>query len=50
MCRKNFKKNKYLKNIDIFDVIIDDGSHYLSDILYNFKTFFLVKKGWILYS
>ena len=30
----------------MFDVIIDDGSHYLSDILFSLKTFFkLVNKG-----
>ncbi len=44
--QKSLKRIKYLKNIDMFDVIIDDGSHNLSDILYNFKTFFnLVKRG-----
>lgn len=41
--------NKIILNneIEFFDVIIDDGSHYLSDILLSLKTFFkyLKKKG-----
>ena len=33
---------------NFFDIIIDDGSHYLSDILFSLKTFFkYVKKGGI---
>ena len=44
--QKNLKKIKDLTKLDTFDIIIDDGSHNLSDILNNLKTFFkLVKKG-----
>ena len=42
------KFNEYLtdKEINYFDIIIDDGSHIYSDILSNFKNFFLkVKSG-----
>ena len=45
------KLKKILEKINVdekspfFDVIIDDGSHYLSDILFSLKTFFqLLKK------
>jgi len=35
-------------NSNFFDVIIDDGSHYLSDILFSLKTLFkYIKKGGI---
>ena len=39
--------NSISKDQEIFDIIIDDGSHYLSDILYTFKTLFktLKRKG-----
>ena len=49
---KRSKVEKILKNIsegsnsNFFDVIIDDGSHYLSDILFGLKIFFkYLKKG-----
>tara|TARA_B100000035_G_scaffold113198_1_gene96069 strand:- start:153 stop:896 length:744 start_codon:yes stop_codon:yes gene_type:complete len=43
---KILKKIKYETNSNFFDIIIDDGSHYLSDILFSFKTLFkYVKKG-----
>ena len=49
---KRSKVEKILKNINegsnsnFFDVIIDDGSHYLSDILFSLKIFFKhLKKG-----
>ena len=44
--KKILKKIKYETNSNFFDIIIDDGSHYLSDILFSFKTLFkYVKKG-----
>ena len=50
---KNSKKIKKIilkinskTNSSFFDVIIDDGSHYLSDILYSLKTLFkYIEKG-----
>jgi len=43
---KALKKIKSLSKVEMFDVIVDDGSHYLSDILFSLKTFFkLVNKG-----
>ncbi len=38
--KKVLKKIFYEKKINEFDIIIDDGSHNLSDILFGFKTFF----------
>ncbi len=40
-------KIKYEEKLEYFDLIIDDGSHNLSDILFTFKTLFkhLAKKG-----
>jgi len=44
--KKILEKIKYETNSNFFDIIIDDGSHYLSDILFSFKTLFkYVKKG-----
>ena len=54
----DINNKKSLKNIfeilkikesqKFFDIIIDDGSHYLSDILFSFKTFFqYIKKNGI---
>ncbi len=47
MVEKFLKKNHIQKNEQFFDIIIDDGSHKLSDILFTFKTFFkyLKKSG-----
>ena len=46
--KKVLKKISLESNSDFFDIIIDDGSHYLSDILFSLKTFFrYVKKGGI---
>ncbi len=44
---KTLKKINVEKNFDFFDVIIDDGSHYLSDILFSLNTLFkyLKKNG-----
>ena len=44
---ETFKKINIKKNDNFFDLIIDDGSHYLSDILFSLKNFFkyLKKKG-----
>ena len=41
------KKIYHKKNFNFFDIIIDDGSHYLSDILFGLKNIFkyLNKKG-----
>ena len=45
--KKILKKIFLEQKINHFDIIIDDGSHYLSDILISFKYFFkyLKKKG-----
>ena len=45
--KKILKKINTRTETQFFDIIIDDGSHYLSDILFSFKTFFkfLKKKG-----
>ena len=41
-------KTNLNKKVENFDLIIDDGSHYLSDILFSLKTFFKhLKKGGI---
>ena len=46
--KKALKKINLESNLDFFDIIIDDGSHYLSDILFSLKTLFrYVKKGGI---
>ena len=46
--KKILEKIKLDSNSNFFDVIIDDGSHYLSDILFSLKTLFkYVKKGGI---
>jgi len=46
--KKVLKKINLESNSDFFDIIIDDGSHYLSDILFSLKTLFrYVKKGGI---
>ena len=37
---KIFKRLNISRNSNLFDVIIDDGSHYLSDILVTFKNLF----------
>jgi predicted O-methyltransferase YrrM len=44
---KILNKIKIDNNLEFFDIIIDDGSHYLSDILISIKTFFkyLKKNG-----
>ena len=44
---KTFKKIGLDREIEFFDLIIDDGSHYLSDILFSLKFFFkyLKKNG-----
>ncbi len=43
---KNFEKLLINKKSETFDIIIDDASHIYSDILINFKNFFLkVKPG-----
>ena len=45
---KTLSKINSESNSNFFDVIIDDGSHYLSDILFSLKTLFrYVKKGGI---
>ena len=45
---KTLHKINSESNSNFFDVIIDDGSHYLSDILFSLKTLFThVKKGGI---
>tara|TARA_Y100000768_G_scaffold248309_1_gene188440 strand:+ start:508 stop:1251 length:744 start_codon:yes stop_codon:yes gene_type:complete len=45
---KTLKKISLESNSNFFDIIIDDGSHYLSDILFSLKTLFrYVKKGGI---
>ena len=38
--KKTLKKINTETEKENFDIIIDDGSHYLSDILFSFKTFF----------
>ena len=44
--KKILEKIKLESNSNFFDIIIDDGSHYLSDILFSLKTLFkYVKKG-----
>ncbi len=44
--KKILEKIKLDSNSNFFDIIIDDGSHYLSDILFSLKTLFkYVKKG-----
>jgi len=44
--KKVLKKINLNSNSNFFDIIIDDGSHYLSDILFSLKTLFrYVKKG-----
>ena len=44
--KKVLKKLDLESNSNFFDIIIDDGSHYLSDILFSLKTLFrYVKKG-----
>ena len=44
--KKILEKIKLETNSNFFDIIIDDGSHYLSDILFSLKTLFkYVKKG-----
>ena len=45
--KKVLKKISIEKKFDFFDLIIDDGSHYLGDILFSFKTLFqhLKKRG-----
>ena len=46
--KKVLKQINLESNSDFFDIIIDDGSHYLSDILFSLKTLFrYVKKGGI---
>ena len=46
--KKILKKIDLESNSSFFDIIIDDGSHYLSDILFSLKTLFrYVKKGGI---
>ena len=46
--KKVLKQINLKSNSDFFDVIIDDGSHYLSDILFSLKALFrYVKKGGI---
>ena len=46
--KKILKKIDLESNSNFFDIIIDDGSHYLSDILFSLKTLFrYVKKGGI---
>ena len=43
---RNYLKINSKTNSSFFDVIIDDGSHYLSDILYSLKTLFkYIEKG-----
>ena len=37
---KNIKKISLESNSNFFDIIIDDGSHYLSDILFSLNTLF----------
>lgn len=37
---KTFKSLNINRNSNLFDIIIDDGSHYLSDILITFKNLF----------
>ena len=45
---KTLKKISLESNSNFFDIIIDDGSHFLSDILFSLKTLFrYVKKGGI---
>ncbi len=44
--KKILEKIKLESKTNFFDIIIDDGSHYLSDILFSLKTLFkYVKKG-----
>lgn len=44
--KKILEKIKNESNSNLFDIIIDDGSHYLSDILFSFKKLFkYVKQG-----
>ena len=46
--KKVLKKISLKSNSDFFDIIIDDGSHYLNDILFSLKTLFeYMKKGGI---
>jgi len=45
---KTLKKINFESNSNFFDIIIDDGSHYLSDILFSLNILFqYVKKGGI---
>ena len=37
---KTLEKINLESNSNFFDIIIDDGSHYLSDILFSLKTLF----------
>ena len=46
--KRILEKIKLESNSNFFDIIIDDGSHYLSNILFSLKTLFrYVKKGGI---
>ena len=46
--KRILRKINLESNSNFFDIIIDDGSHYLSDILFSLKTLFkYIKKGGI---